>query len=280
MSSSRRSLVDQYFQDIEAVRGLSSEKEKELSQRIQEGDEGALKELVQANLLFVVTIAKEYRDKGLPFCDLISIGNLGLIMAAKRFDSAKGFRFITYAVWWIRQAILQAMKDQQHIVRLPLNKIDELAKIKKGLSRLEQKLGHLPESGEIAEELSVNLDDMDMLLHMVQSPVSLEAPLNEDDPGRCFLDLLSDDSYQQMDESISQEELKTTIHRALKTLTEREALILCLYYGLSGQEPMTLEEVGVYFGLTRERIRQIKEKALQKLRHPAVNKALRECFAE
>ena len=280
MSSSRRSLVEQYCKDIEDARGLPSEKEKELSQRIQEGDEDALKELVQANLRFVITIAKEYLNKGLPLCDLISIGNLGLIMAAKRFDSTQGVRFISYAVWWIRQAIRQALKEQQHIVRLPINKLDELARIKKGLSRLEQKLGHLPEPGEIAEELSVNPDDMDRLLRMAQSPISLEAPLNEDEPGRCFLDLLSDDSYQQMDETISQEELKTKIHGALKALTEREALVLCLYYGLSEEDPMTLEEVSVHFGVSRERIRQIKEKALQKLRHPAVNKALQGYFAE
>ena len=275
MSPSRRSLVEQYFQDIEGAKGLPSEVEKELAQRIQQGDEEALKELVQANLRFVVTVATHYQNSELPLPELISIGNVGLIMAAKRFDGTRGFKFITYAVWWIRQAIQQALKEQ-HIVRLPINKIDELTRIKNVLSKLEQKLGHLPDPGEIAEELSVNPDDMGMLLRMAQTPVSLEALFDKDESDRCFRDLLPDDSYQGVEEIVSQEELKAEIQQALKTLTEQEAQVMCMYFGLGGKEAMTLEGIAVHFGRTRERIRQIKEKALMKLRSPSVSKALRE----
>ena len=280
MSPSQRSLIEQYFLDIENAKGLPSEVERELAQRIQQGDEEALKELVQANLRFVVTVATHYQNSELPLPELISIGNVGLIMAAKRFDGTRGFKFITYAVWWIRQAIQQALKEQSYMVRLPINKIGELTRIKDGLSKLEQKLGHLPEPGEIAEELSVNPDDMDMLLRMAQTPVSLEALLDKDESDRCFRDLLPDDSYQGVEEIVSQEELKTKIQQALKILTEQEAQVLCMYYGLDGQEPMTLEETGLHFGRTRERVRQIKEKALQKLRYSSCNKALREYYAE
>ena len=275
MSPSRRSLVEQYFQDIEGAKGLPSEVEKELAQRIQQGDEEALKELVQANLRFVVTVATQYQNSELPLSELISTGNMGLIIAAKHFDGTRGFKFITYAVWWIRQAIQQALKEQ-HIVRLPINKIDELTRIKNVLSKLEQKLGHLPDPGEIAEELSVNPDDMGMLLRMAQTPVSLEALFDKDESDRCFRDLLPDDSYQGVEEIVSQEELKAEIQQALKTLTEQEAQVMCMYFGLGGKEAMTLEGIAVHFGRTRERIRQIKEKALMKLRSPSVSKALRE----
>ena len=279
MLPSRRSLIEQYFEDIGGSSGLSSEAERELSQRIQQGDEDALKELVQANLRFVVSIAKHYLNSGIPFAELISIGNIGLIEAAKRFDGNKGFRFISYAVWWVKQAILQAMKEQSFTVRLPANQMEELRTIKKAVHELEQKLGHSPELHEIAEELNIDLDDMDTLLHQAQVPVSLDAPLKKDEPGECIIDFIPDDSERAVEEILSQEELKEGIQKALSVLTEREAQILSMYYGMGKYEAMTLEEIGVQFSLTRERIRQIKEKALQKLRNKEnSNNKLREHY--
>ena len=272
-------LIQQYFQEIEDSTGLSSKEETELAQRIQEGDEEALSKLVKANLRFVVQIAKQYQDLGLPFSELIGIGNMGLVIAAKRFDGTKGFKFITYAVWWIRQTILQALKEQ-HIVRLPINKIDELTKIKNVLSKLEQKLGREPDPGEIAEELKILPDEMDILLDLAKQPVSLETPCSQDEPGRCVGDLISDKSRPTMDEMLQQEDLKAEIKRALSKLTERESQVISMYYGLDGNKPMTLEEIGAHCGRTRERIRQIKEKTLLKLRSSSRNKALWEYFAD
>lgn len=269
-------IVEQYFQDIKDSKGFSSEKERELAQRIRQGDEEAFQELVQGNLLFVVTVAKLYQGRGLPFSDLISLGNLGLVEAARRFDGDKGFRFISYAVWWIRQAILQALKDQGRTVRLPSNRVDELWRSNKSLEALEQKLGRSPEPHEMAEALSLNQEDMDTLLSLAQIPVSLDTPLQKDEPGRCMRDLIPDDSQPDLDEIVSQEEVKVKIQQALALLTKREAQIVCMYYGLDREGPMILEEIGVHFGRTRERIRQIKEKALQKLRHPSINRILRE----
>lgn len=268
----QRPLIDQYFKDIANSSGLSSEAERELSQRIQQGDEEAREELIKANLLFVVTIAKHYINSGIPFAELISIGNIGLIEAAGRFDGNKGFRFISYAVWWIKQAILQALKEQPFTVRLPANQLEELRKIKNVVRELEQKLGRPPERHEVAEELNEDLDDIDTLLHQAQTPVSLEAPLRKDAPSDCIQDLIPDDSEPAVDELVSQEELITAIQGLLKNLTEQEAQILCMYYGLDDQGSMTLKEIGIYFGKTRERIRQIKEKSLQKLRYLAVKK--------
>ena len=271
-------LVDQYFHEIEDAVGLSSEDEVQVAQRIQEGDERALSELVKANLRFVVSVAKQYQNLGLPLSDLINEGNLGLIIAAKRFDGTKGFKFISYAVWWIRQSILQALAEQSRIVRLPLNRIGELTRVNKILSKLEQRLGRPPEVDEIAEELAVEPGDMDLLLRLAQRPVSLETPCDESEPDRCFGDLLPDDSLPSSEEVLTEEELKEEIHRAMHALTEGEARVLRMYYGLEGHEPMTLEEIGAYVGRTRERVRQIKEKALQKLRHPARSDLLKEYY--
>ncbi|MEW6753747.1 MAG: RNA polymerase sigma factor RpoD/SigA [Candidatus Latescibacterota bacterium] len=271
-------LVDRYFHEIEDSVGLSAEDEILIAARIRQGDEQALTELVKANLRFVVSVAKQYQNLGLPLSDLINEGNLGLIIAAKRFDGSKGFKFISYAVWWIRQSILQALAEQSRIVRLPLNRIGELTRVNRILNKLEQRLGRPAEVEEIAEELALAPGDMELLLRLAQRPVSLETPCDELEPDRCFGDLLPDDTLPSTEEVLSEEELKEEIRRALHALTDGEARVLRMYYGLDGHEPMTLEEIGTYVGRTRERVRQIKEKALQKLRHPARSDLLKEYY--
>ena len=273
-------LVDQYFHEIEDSVGLSAKDEIDIAKRIKEGDEGALALLVQANLRFVVSVAKQYQNLGLPLSDLINEGNLGLMVAAKRFDGSKGFKFISYAVWWIRQSILQALAEQSRIVRLPLNRIGELTRVNKVLTKLEQRLGRPPESDEIAAELDVNPDGMDLLLRMAQRPVSLETPCDDGEADRCLGDLLPDETLPACDEVLSEGKLKDEIRSAMETLTDGEARVLRMYYGLDGQQPMTLEEIGRHVGRTRERVRQIKEKALQKLRHPNRSEVLKEYYGE
>jgi len=274
------SLVDQYFHEIEDSVGLSSEAEVAIAKQIKEGDEEALSDLVKANLRFVVSVAKQYQNLGLPLSDLINEGNLGLMIAAKRFDGSKGFKFISYAVWWIRQSILQALAEQSRIVRLPLNRIGELTRVNKVLNKLEQRLGRPPEVDEIADELEVEPGDMELLLRLAQRPVSLETPCDDSEPDRCYGDLIPDDSLPSSDEILSCDELKAEISSAMHALTEGEARVLKMYYGLGGHEPMTLEEIGAYVGRTRERVRQIKEKALQKLRHPARSDSLKEYYSD
>ncbi|MBN62914.1 MAG: RNA polymerase subunit sigma [Gemmatimonadetes bacterium] len=274
------SLVDQYFHEIEDSVGLSSEAEVAIAKQIKEGDEEALSDLVKANLRFVVSVAKQYQNLGLPLSDLINEGNLGLMIAAKRFDGSKGFKFISYAVWWIRQSILQALAEQSRIVRLPLNRIGELTRVNKVLNKLEQRLGRPPEVDEIADELEVEPGDMELLLRLAQRPVSLETPCDDSEPDRCYGDLIPDDSLPSSDEILSSDELKAEISSAMHALTEGEARVLKMYYGLGGHEPMTLEEIGAYVGRTRERVRQIKEKALQKLRHPARSDSLKEYYSD
>ena len=274
------SLVDQYFHEIEDSVGLSSEAEVAIAKQIKEGDEEALSDLVKANLRFVVSVAKQYQNLGLPLSDLINEGNLGLMIAAKRFDGSKGFKFISYAVWWIRQSILQALAEQSRIVRLPLNRIGELTRVNKVLNKLEQRLGRPPEVDEIADELEVEPGDMELLLRLAQRPVSLETPCDDSEPDRCYGDLIPDDSLPSSDEILSSDELKAEISSAMHALAEGEARVLKMYYGLGGHEPMTLEEIGAYVGRTRERVRQIKEKALQKLRHPARSDSLKEYYSD
>jgi RNA polymerase primary sigma factor len=272
------SIVDRYFHEIEGSVGLSAETEVEMARLIKEGDEEALSNLVQANLRFVVSVAKQYQNLGLPLSDLINEGNLGLMIAAKRFDGTKGFKFISYAVWWIRQSILQALAEQSRVVRLPLNRIGELTRVNKTFNKLEQRLGRPPESEEVAEELEINTSDMELLTRLAQRPVSMEMPCDDSEPDRCFGDLLPDENVPCSDELLSDEQLKGEIERAMHTLTEGEARVLRMYYGLDGHESMTLEEIGSYVGRTRERVRQIKEKALSKLRHPARSETLKEYY--
>jgi RNA polymerase primary sigma factor len=273
-------LVDQYFHEIEDSVGLSAADEIEVAGRIRDGDEDALSSLVNANLRFVVSVAKGYQNLGLPLSDLINEGNLGLMVAARRFDGSKGFKFISYAVWWIRQSILQALAEQSRIVRLPLNRIGELTRVNKVLTKLEQKLGRPPEVDEIAEELDVKPTDMDLLLRLAQRPVSLETPCDEGEPDRCLGDLLPDDNLPACDDVLSDDELRGEIQTAMGALTEGEGRVLRMYYGLDGQSPMTLEEIGTYVGRTRERVRQIKEKGLQKLRHPNRSEVLKEYYGD
>ncbi|MEC8646679.1 MAG: RNA polymerase sigma factor RpoD/SigA [Candidatus Latescibacterota bacterium] len=274
------SIVDRYFHEIEDSVGLSSEDEVEMARLIKEGNEEALSNLVKANLRFVVSVAKQYQNLGLPLSDLINEGNLGLMIAAKRFDGTKGFKFISYAVWWIRQSILQALAEQSRIVRLPLNRIGELTRVNKTLNKLEQRLGRPPEVDEIADELEVEPGDMELLMRLAQRPVSLEMPCDDSEPDRTYGDLIPDDNVPCSDEVLSDEQLKGEVHRAMHALTEGEARVLKMYYGLEGHESMTLEEIGAYVGRTRERVRQIKEKALQKLRHPARSDMLKEYYAD
>ena len=274
------SIVDRYFHEIEDSVGLSSEAEVEMAKQIKEGNEEALSNLVKANLRFVVSVAKQYQNLGLPLSDLINEGNLGLMIAAKRFDGTKGFKFISYAVWWIRQSILQALAEQSRIVRLPLNRIGELTRVNKVLNKLEQRLGRPPEVDEIADELEVEPSDMELLMRLAQRPVSLEMPCDDSEPDRTYGDLIPDDNVPCSDEVLSDEQLKGEVHRAMHALTEGEARVLKMYYGLEGHESMTLEEIGAYVGRTRERVRQIKEKALQKLRHPARSDTLKEYYAD
>jgi RNA polymerase primary sigma factor len=251
-----------------------------MARQIKEGSEEALSNLVKANLRFVVSVAKQYQNLGLPLSDLINEGNLGLMIAAKRFDGTKGFKFISYAVWWIRQSILQALAEQSRIVRLPLNRIGELTRVNKVLNKLEQRLGRPPEVDEIADELEVEPGDMELLMRLAQRPVSLEMPCDDSEPDRTYGDLIPDDNVPCSDEVLSDEQLKGEIQRCMHALTDGEARVLKMYYGLDGHEAMTLEEIGAYVGRTRERVRQIKEKALQKLRHPARSDTLKEYYAD
>ena len=273
-------LVRQYFHDIRDSTGVPPETEVELARRIGQGDDDALGQLVQANLRFVVSVAKHYRNLGLPLADLINAGNLGLIVAAKRFDASRGLKFISYAVWWIRQSILQALAEQVRVVRLPANRLGELVRVNKALNDLEQQLGEPPELAQVAAALSLSPDRMAASLELAQHPLSLEARLDRDQPERCLGDSIADDSVPAVDEVMSRRELRSEIKHAVRTLSEVESQIICMYYGLEGREPMALEEIGARFGRTRERVRQIKEKALQKLRHGSRGRTLRDYLAD
>lgn len=271
-------LIEQYFHDIEKSVGLSAEQEAANAKLIKQGDEGALHVLVEANLRFVVSVAKRYQNLGLDLSDLINEGNLGLIIAAKRFDETRGFKFISYAVWWIRQAILQAIAEQSRIVRLPLNRIGQLTKVNKVAVAMEQELGRPPELDEIAAELEIAAKDMDLIAALSQRPLSLDRPLKVGENKESVGDLMPDESIPDPDKQLADAELKASIRGSLDRLPEQEANILRMYYGLNGHKPMTLEEIGAYYGRTRERVRQIKEKALTRLRHPQRVDGLREHY--
>jgi RNA polymerase primary sigma factor len=267
--------LDRYLQEIGEVNLLTAPQEAALARRIRQGDERALDRLTKANLRFVVSVAKQYQNQGLSLGDLINEGNLGLIKAAKRFDETKGFKFISYAVWWIRQAILQALAEQSRIVRLPLNRVGALHKIGKASSELEQEFGREPSPGEIADELEMSDVEVMDTLKIGSRHVSLDAPFNDSEDNR-LLDVLEDDLQDAPDESLIQTSLKDEIEKALATLTKREAEVLKLYFGIHREQPLTLEEIGERFGLTRERVRQIKEKAIRRLRHTSRSRPLRE----
>ncbi len=268
--------LDKYLQDIAKVDLITPEQEAELSNRIKNGDQKALDMLVKANLRFVISVAKQYQNQGLTLPDLINEGNLGLIKAAKRFDETRGFKFISYAVWWIRQSILQALADQARIVRLPLNKIGTVNKINKASSLLEQELGRMPTVFEIADHLDITVADVKMALSNSNKHISMDAPLIENDESSSNLyDVLVSTEKQSPDNIVLKESLQKEIERSLSTLKYREASIIKLYYGLGGTTAHTLEEIGALYELTRERVRQIKEKGLRRLKHTSRSKMLK-----
>jgi len=266
--------LDKYLQEIGKVDLITADEEVELAQRIRTGDQGALEELTKANLRFVVSVAKQYQNQGLTLPDLINEGNLGLIKAAQRFDETRGFKFISYAVWWIRQSILQALAEQSRIVRLPLNKIGSINKINKMFAYLEQAHQRPPTADEIAKELDMTINDVKESMKNSGRHVSMDAPLVEGEDSNLY-DVLRSGESPNPDRALLQESLQTEIERALETLTPREADVVRLYFGLGEQHPMTLEEIGETFDLTRERVRQIKEKAIRRLKHTTRSKILK-----
>ena len=266
--------LDKYLQEIGKVDLITADEEVELAQRIKAGDQIALEKLTKANLRFVVSVAKQYQNQGLTLPDLITEGNLGLIKAAQRFDETRGFKFISYAVWWIRQSILQALAEQSRIVRLPLNKIGSINKINKTYAFLEQSHERPPSAEEIAKELDMTINDVKESMKNSGRHVSMDAPLVEGEDSNLY-DVLRSGESPNPDKDLLHESLRTEIERALETLTPREADVIRLYFGLGNQHPMTLEEIGETFDLTRERVRQIKEKAIRRLKHTSRSKILK-----
>ena len=266
--------LDKYLQEIGKVDLITAEEEVELAQRVKQGDQLALEKLTKANLRFVVSVAKQYQNQGLTLPDLINEGNLGLIKAAQRFDETRGFKFISYAVWWIRQSILQALAEQSRIVRLPLNKIGSINKINKMYAFLEQANERVPSAEEIAKELDMTVSDVKESMKNSGRHVSMDAPLVEGEDSNLY-DVLKSGESPNPDRKLLHESLKTEIERALETLTPREADVVRLYFGLHEQHAMTLEEIGETFDLTRERVRQIKEKAIRRLKHTSRSKILK-----
>lgn len=266
--------LDLYLHEIGETPLLTAEEEIQLARRIRQGDRKALDKLTRANLRFVVSVAKQYQNQGLSLADLVNEGNIGLIKAAKRFDETRGFKFISYAVWWIRQAILQALAEQSRIVRLPLNRVGALHKIGKASNSLEQEFGREPSVEEIAKELEMNLLEVTDTLKISSSHLSLDAPFSHGEDNS-LLDVLANELQPAPDDALVDESLKIEIAKALDTLTIREAEVISLYFGISRERAYTLEEIGSKFGLTRERVRQIKEKAIRRLRHTSRSKSLR-----
>ncbi|MBP6460266.1 MAG: RNA polymerase sigma factor RpoD/SigA [Crocinitomicaceae bacterium] len=268
--------LDKYLQEISREGMISADEEVELAIRIKNGDRRALEKLTRANLRFVVSVAKQYQNQGMTLPDLINEGNVGLIKAAERFDETRGFKFISYAVWWIRQAILQALAEQARIVRLPLNKIGTINKINRAFSELEQKLERPPSAEELAELLDVSVNDVKQSLQSNGRHLSMDAPLTEGDESSSSLyDVLPNDYMDTPDKSLVQESLRKDIERSLSTLTSREGEVVRMYFGLNGRYPLTLEEIGDQFDLTRERVRQIKEKAIRRMKHTSRSKMLK-----
>ncbi|NOR76635.1 MAG: sigma-70 family RNA polymerase sigma factor [Draconibacterium sp.] len=266
--------LDKYLHEISKVELLSAEKEVELAKSIRKGDQKAFETLIEANLRFVVSVSKQYQNQGLSLPDLINEGNLGLIKSAERFDETRGFKFISYAVWWIRQSILQAIAEQARIVRLPLNKIGSINKINKAFSKLEQEFQREPTIDEVAVLLETNPELVETSLNFAGNHVSMDAPLRDEEANTLYDVMLSDDSLNP-EENLLDDSLRLEIERSLATLGDREAEILRFYFGLKGYQSHTLEEIGDEFGLTRERVRQIKEKAIKKLKNQYRNRLLR-----
>lgn len=266
--------LDMYLREIGETPLLTADEEVMLAKRIRTGDHDALERLTKANLRFVVSVAKQYQNQGLSLADLINEGNIGLIKAAKRFDETRGFKFISYAVWWIRQAILQALAEQSRIVRLPLNRVGTLHKIGKVSSSLEQEFGREPSPEEIATHLDLSEIEVSDTLKISNSHLSLDAPFSTSEDNS-LIDVLEDEYQPSPDEQLLGDSLRVEIEKALETLTAREAEVINLYFGLNQEKALTLEEIGARFNLTRERVRQIKEKAIRRLRHASRSKSLR-----
>ena len=265
--------LDKYLHEIGKVDLISAEEEVLLAQKIREGDQAALEKLTKTNLRFVVSVAKQYQNQGLTLGDLINEGNLGLIKAASRFDETKGFKFISYAVWWIRQSILQSIAEQSRIVRLPLNQVGSLSKISKAYSKLEQEFEREPSPEELADTLETTADKISDTLSNSGRHISMDAPFVQGEENT-LLDVL-ENPQPNTDSILISESLSEEIKRSLLTLTEREQQIISLFFGITGNQPLSLEEIGEMFGLTRERVRQIKDKALQRLRHASRSKILK-----
>jgi len=265
--------LESYYKDIGEIQLLSPDEEIELAKRIKQNDQVALKKLVRSNLRFVVSVAKSYQNHGLALEDLINEGNLGLLKAAYRFDETRGFKFISYAVWWIRQGILQAIAEKTRIIRLPLNRIGTLTKIKKVYVNFEQEFERSPTDEEIAGILDIDSDDITNTIKNASSVTSLNRPINSNNDSR-LIDIIVDQDELKPDSKLIDQSFKDEVRNVLKSLSSRESRILTLYYGLDNEKARTLEEIGMEFKLTRERIRQIKEKALQKLRRNSIRKEL------
>ncbi|SKC72449.1 sigma-70 family RNA polymerase sigma factor [Ohtaekwangia koreensis] len=266
--------LDKYLQEIGKVDLITAEMEVELAKRIRNGDQIALEKLTKANLRFVVSVAKQYQNNGLTLGDLINEGNVGLIKAAMRFDETRGFKFISYAVWWIRQSILQALAEQSRVVRLPLNRVGSLNKISRTFSELEQKFQREPSAEELAEVMQVTVEEVENTMRVSGRHVSVDAPFVNGEENS-LLDVLESSSEETPDSALIMDSLKREVSRALATLTQRESEVISDYFGLNGNHPMTLEEIGDKFNLTRERVRQIKEKATRRLRHTSRSKSLK-----
>jgi RNA polymerase primary sigma factor len=266
--------LDKYLQEIGKVDLITAEMEVELAKRIREGDQAALEKMVNANLRFVVSVAKQYQNNGLTLGDLINEGNVGLIKAATRFDETRGFKFISYAVWWIRQSIIQALAEQSRIVRIPLNRVGTLNKVNRTFSDLEQKFQREPSSEELAEVLEIAIEEVTDTIQIGARQVSVNAPFIQGEENG-LLDVLENDSEKTPDSALIDDSLRREVQRSLSSLTKKEADIISLYFGLNGLHPMTLEEIGEKFHITRERVRQIKEKGIRRLRHTSRSKTLK-----
>jgi RNA polymerase primary sigma factor len=267
--------LEKYLQEIGKVDLLTPEEEVDLAKRIKQGDQAALERLTKANLRFVVSVAKQYQNQGLSLSDLINEGNLGLIKAAQRFDETRGFKFISYAVWWIRQSILQALAEQSRIVRLPLNKVGSLNKINRAFSELEQEFEREPSADELATLLEIPTEEVETTLGVAARHVSVDAPF-VDGEDNSLLDVLENNSTPDTDSALEyKESLRKEIQRSLSTLTDRQCDVIMLYFGIGVDHPMSLEDIGDRFGLTRERVRQIKDKAINKLRSASRSKLLK-----
>ena len=267
--------LDKYLQDISKVDLITADEEVELAQRIREGDQRALEKLTNANLRFVVSVAKQYQNQGLKLPDLINEGNVGLVKAAKRFDETRGFKFISYAVWWIRQSILQALAEQSRVVRLPLNKIGVINKINKAYSHLEQSLERPPSAPEVANELDMPIGQVKTAMKNSGRHLSMDAPFKEGENDSNLYDVLSSGESPNPDDNLMRDSLSIEINRALDTLSTREADVIRLNYGIGNQPAMTLQEIGDTFDLSRERVRQIREKGIRRLKHQSKNKILK-----